>query len=110
MKRVIQLFGFLMMTSLAATAAQAGEGDMHRMQDIREKMHQQMQEIHNTKDDAKRERLMDEHMQTMQEGMDRMHGMDGNMEQRMEMMQMMMEHMIKSRWAERRHDHGKMKR
>lgn len=93
------------------------------MQPQMKKMMQQMQEIRRTEDPDKRDKLMEEHMQTMQEGMKKMQGMGGammmkkgkmdrgakgkadasgedmpmrmqDMEQRMGMMQMMMDQMM----------------
>jgi hypothetical protein len=117
-----------------AAAGQQGAGPMtmERMHTHMQKMMHQMEKIHATKDTEKRERLMDEHMRTMQEGMGMMRGMGGPMtmgdkmkgagqdmdmsqrmgmmEQRMEMMQMMMEQMAGSQKEERsmrRHDHRK---
>lgn len=56
---------------------------MEGMQENMKKMQAQMAEIRNTKDDETRERLMDEHMQTMDEGMGMMRGMGGGMMQGM---------------------------
>ncbi len=52
---------------------------MERMQDNMQKMHAQMKEIRNTEDEATRNRLMDEHMQAMEDGMGMMRGMGGDM-------------------------------
>jgi hypothetical protein len=70
-------------------------------------MHAQMDKIRQTADPKEREKLMAEHMKTMQEGMQMMQGMGGGMmgmmgggqgpqmmEGRMDMMQMMMEQMM----------------
>lgn len=56
---------------------------MESMQENMKKMQAQMAEIRNTKDDETRERLMDEHMQAMDEGMSMMRGMGGGMMQGM---------------------------
>lgn len=56
---------------------------MERMQENMQKMQAQMKEIRSTKDDKTRERLMDEHMTTMQQGMDMMRNMGGSMMQGM---------------------------
>ncbi|MBS2132130.1 hypothetical protein KEX41_28495 (plasmid) [Burkholderia thailandensis] len=61
-----------------APAAQSAE----RYEDARrqmQKMLAQMEEIRQTKDPAARQRLMDEHMRTMQDTMRSMHGMGGPM-------------------------------
>jgi len=102
----------------APMAAQKGMGGgmMENMQVHMKKMMQQMQEIHEARDPDKRDRLTEEHMQSMQEGMKMMKGMGGGMmmgkgkpvgddmrtrmdmmEQRVEMIQMMMDQMMKSR-------------
>jgi len=102
----------------APMAAQKGMGSgmMENMQAHMKKMMQQMQEIHKARDPDRRDRLTEEHMQSMQEGMKMMKGMGGGMmmgkakptgadmpmrvdmmEQRMEMMQMMMDQMMQSR-------------
>ena len=59
------------------------DGDMQRMQDQMRKMQIQMDEIRRTTDPKKRDRLIDEHMQSMQEGMEMMRGMGGGMMQGM---------------------------
>lgn len=56
---------------------------MERMQENMQKMQAQMKEIHDTKDDDTRDRLMNEHMQAMDEGMGMMRGMGGDMMQGM---------------------------
>ena len=56
---------------------------MESMQENMKKMQAQMTEIRNSKDDETRERLMGEHMQTMEEGMAMMRGMGGDMMQGM---------------------------
>jgi len=84
-------------------------GMMESMPAHMKKMMQQMQKIHKTRDPDKRDLLLEEHMQTMHEGMEMMQGMGGGMmggdmpgrmdmmEQRMDMMQMMMDQMMQSR-------------
>jgi len=91
-------------------------GMMGNMQTHMKKMMQQMQEIHEARDPDKRDQLTEEHMQSMQEGMKMMKGMGGGMmmskgkpmgddmrtrmdmmEQRIEMIQMMMDQMMQSR-------------
>ncbi len=91
-------------------------GMMSNMRVHMKKMMQQMQEIHKARDPDKRDRLTEEHMQSMQEGMKMMKGMGGGMmmgesepmgddvrmrmdmmEQRMKMRQMMMDQMMQSR-------------
>ncbi len=67
-----------------ADASQAAPGDdkgghakadeMHRAM---KKMHEQMEKIHATTDPQERRKLMDEHMQSMREGMKMMRGMGG---------------------------------
>ena len=54
-----------------------------RLQGNMRKMQTQMEQIRATKDDKERERLMDEHMKTMQEGMGMMRNMGGGMMQGM---------------------------
>ncbi len=83
-------------------------GMMENMQIHMKEMMQQMQELHKTRDPDKRDLLLEEHMQTMREGMKMMQGMGGGMmggdmpgrmdmmEQRIEMMQMMMDQMMQS--------------
>lgn len=58
-------------------------GDMQRMQDQMRKMQMQMDDIRKTTDPKKRDRLIDEHMQSMQDGMEMMRGMGGGMMQGM---------------------------
>jgi len=96
-------------------------GMMGNMQTHMKEMMQQMQELHKTRDPDKRDLLVEQHMQTMREGMKMMQDMGGGMmmgkgnmeknkqtggdmktrmdmmEQRVEMMQMMMDQMMKSR-------------
>lgn len=96
-------------------AAVAG-GDQAGMQQGMKRMQDQMDRIRKTTDPKERQKLLDEHFQTMMENMKVMRGMGGSMmmggdqkggpmkgeaggragsmEQRMEMMQMMMEHMM----------------
>ncbi len=83
------------------------------MQDRMKRMQEQMDRIHKTTDPKERQKLLDEHRQTMMENMKAMRGMGmmhgdakggpmkgdptaqaAQMEQRMDMMQMMMEHMM----------------
>ena len=54
-----------------------------RLQENMRKMQTQMEQIRATKDDKERERLMDEHMKTMREGMGMMRNMGGGMMQGM---------------------------
>jgi periplasmic protein CpxP/Spy len=108
-------------------------GMMGKMQEHMKKMMQQMDAIHKADDAKKRDKLLQEHMQSMQEGMKMMRGMGGGMmkgmmgkgdsgmmmgkgggmmkggdmpmrhralEQRVDMMQMMMEQMMRHRQAE----------
>jgi uncharacterized membrane protein (DUF106 family) len=94
---------------------------MTQMQERMKKMQEQMDRIHQAKDAKERQKLMQEHMQTMKEQMKDMRGMGGGMmmgmtgergrgtprpsgedpaarekmtQDRMDMMQMMMEHMM----------------
>ncbi|HUF22370.1 MAG TPA: hypothetical protein VMP00_16640 [Burkholderiales bacterium] len=95
---------------------------MEQMQQRMEQMHQQMERIQQTQDEKERQRLMQEHWRTMREQMTDMRGMGGNMmgrmhgrrggngdmpmhgmdpeqreammQNRMDMMHMMMEHMM----------------
>ena len=89
--------------------------EINPMQVNMKKMQAQMEKIHKATDPKDRQKLMQEHMQSMQDGMKMMHGMGGEMmqncdmadgkgmkshmmggdmmEKRMEMMQMMMEQM-----------------
>lgn len=113
-------------------------GMMDKMQGHMKKMMQQMDAIHKTDDPEKRDKLLQEHRQSMQEGMQMMRGMGGGMmngmmgkggggmmqgggmhqgggktpcgdkdmrhrmmEQRLDMMQMMMEQMMQHQEAER---------
>lgn len=102
--------------------AQQGGGMMtEKMQAHMKKMMQQMDEIRDTGDPDKRDKLIEEHMKSMQEGMEMMRGMGGGMmmgamggnqkdgqmggdmpmrmdrmEQRVDMMQMMMDQMMQS--------------
>jgi protein CpxP len=52
---------------------------MEKMQEQMKKMHEQMQKIQATTDPQARQKLMQEHMQSMREGMKMMHGMGGGM-------------------------------
>ena len=52
---------------------------MDKMQEQMKKMQQQMQQIQATTDPQARQKLMQEHMQSMREGMKMMHGMGGDM-------------------------------
>jgi hypothetical protein len=81
-----------------------------QMQERMKTMQVQMDRIHKTTDPAERRKLMQEHMQSMREGMGMMKGMGGGMgagmmggdpkqrqdmmERRMDMMHMMMEQMM----------------
>jgi len=57
-----------------------GMGDMmEKMQQHMKKMMQQMQAIHATDDPEKRDKLLQEHMQSMHEGMQMMRSMGGGM-------------------------------
>lgn len=56
-----------------------GKSDMGMMKQNMHKMMKQMEEIHATKDPEKRKQLMQEHMQSMHEGMQMMKGMGGGM-------------------------------
>jgi len=94
---------------------------MTQMQERMKKMQEQMDRIHQAKDAKERQKLVQEHMQTMKEQMKDMRGMGGGMmmgmmgergrgtpgssgqypaareklmQDRMDMMQMMMEHMM----------------
>ena len=99
-------------TGSAATAGHDHAG----MQQGMKKMHDQMDRIRKTTDPKERQKLLDEHFQTMMENMKAMRGMGGSMmmggdqkggpmagqaggragamEHRMDMMQMMMDHMM----------------
>ncbi len=95
---------------VAAPAKSAG--DRASMQDRMKRMQEQMDRIQKTTDPKERQKLLDEHRQTMMENMKTMRGMGmhgdakggpmkgdsaahaAQMEQRMDMMQMMMEHMM----------------
>ena len=115
------------------SSQQGGGMMMEKMQGHMKKMMQQMDEIHKTEDPDKREKLIDEHLKTMHEGMGMMRGMGGGMmmggkkagpmgddtmmrmnkmEQRMDMMQMMMDQMVQSQEAVEKtrklHDHRKV--
>ena len=122
----------------ASPAAKAGrplaqpktdEEAMLQMQQQMKKMHNQMSRMQQATDPAERQKLMDEHMQSMREGMQTMHGIGGGMmsgdmlgqmpkdgtaksgpmaggkmsaemmQRRMDMMQMMMEQMIEHQSA-----------
>lgn len=65
--------------------------DMTAMQTNMKRMQEQMAQIRSSSDPKERERLMDEHMKTMQQTMSMM---DGMMEQHMGMMRMMMRQMM----------------
>jgi|SRR5579859_146381 len=56
----------------------AGSMKMDKMQEQMTKMHGQMEKIHATTDPQERRKLMDEHMQSMREGMKMMRGMGGD--------------------------------
>ncbi|VCJ27879.1 conserved secreted protein [Burkholderia pseudomallei] len=70
-------------TSKSATTAQAGPAaQTERFEEARrqmQKMMAQMDQIRQTKDPAERQKLMDEHMRTMQDTMQSMHAMGGPM-------------------------------
>jgi phage shock protein A len=66
-----------------AQANQANADMMAQMQERMRKMHQQMEQIRTTKDEAVRNKLIDEHMTAMQEEMKMMRGMGGGMMQDM---------------------------
>lgn len=104
----------------ADTATDASAADqaaaVQRMQEQLKKMQDEMAQIHSTQDPAKRRMLMQQHWQTMEQGMQMMHqccggpmmgmmGMGGMhhghmmmnpemMQNRMDMMQMMMDQMM----------------
>jgi hypothetical protein len=106
-------------------SGQQGSGMMmENMQANMKTMMQQMDEIRNTEDPDKRDKLIEEHMKSMQGNMEMMRGMGGGMmmgmmggkqqggqmggdmtmrmdrmEQRMDMMQMMMDQMVQSQDA-----------
>tara|TARA_R110002167_G_scaffold9121_10_gene41586 strand:+ start:737 stop:1195 length:459 start_codon:yes stop_codon:yes gene_type:complete len=113
---------------------QGSTGMMENMQ----QMIKQMETILKTEDDAKRNELMQEHMQSMHEGMDLMRHMGGGMmkstmgadqgmkapsgtraatmeerhqmmEQRMDMMQMMMEQMVERQHVQSKSRHDHRK-
>ena len=83
------------------------------MMDNMRSMQAQMEKMRKTTDPKERDKLMQEHMKSMQDGMAKMHGMMGGaaakgsdeaqqhamMEQRMDMMQMMMEQMLEHQKA-----------
>jgi len=89
---------------------QAANKMMNGGMGIMENMQQQMKTIHNARDPDKRDRLIDEHMKSMQKGMQMMgmskmdkdmsrtdmHRRMKMMEKRMDMMQVMMDQMMKS--------------
>ncbi len=63
-----------------AMAGQPGKGNMmQKMQAHMKKTMRQMDEIHKTKDPDKRDKLIEEHMKSMQEGMEMMRAMGGGM-------------------------------
>jgi len=70
-------------TALPAKPAISMDMDkkMPQMQENMKKMQQQMDQLRVTGDPAERERLMQQHMQTMQDNMMTMHGMGGMMMQ-----------------------------
>lgn len=83
---------------------------MGQMQEKMKAMQAQMDKIRNTTDPKERQKLMQEHMQAMQENMKAMHGMGGKkgdmkdgdmlkrhemMGQRIDMMEMMIEQMMR---------------
>jgi len=103
--------------AVASKPASKGPGaDQAGMQQGVKRMQDQMDRIRKTTDPKERQKLLDEHYQTMMENMKAMRGMGGSMmmggdqkggpmkgeaggrtgsmEQRMDMMQMMMEHMM----------------
>jgi hypothetical protein len=123
--------------AMPAQGQPAMGGMMEKMKKHMKKMMQQMDAIHKTDDLEKRDKLLQEHMQSMREGMQMMRGMGGGMmkgmmgeggggmmkgggmtqsdskspgddkdmrhrtmEQRLDMMQMMMEQMMQHREAE----------
>lgn len=95
------------------SAHNSGKGmmDMDSMEKRMKDMQAMLEQIHKTGDPSKRQRLIQEHRQMMQEMMDGMHGMMGKgmdgpaaerqqmMEKRMDMMQGMMEQMMEHMMA-----------
>ena len=111
--------------------------EMKKMQEKMKKMHDPMSNIQSTSDPKKRQKLMDEHMQSKRESMKMLRGMSGGMmgkkkkgepvtedgeamggmqtvmmahhklmEDRMDMMQMMMEQMMEHETTEQKMERG----
>lgn len=57
----------------------SGEKKMEKMQEQMKNMHEQMEKIQAATDPQERKRLMEEHMQSMRDGMKTMRGMGGGM-------------------------------
>lgn len=88
-------------TAGAATPSKPAGDKVRLAQQTMKKLQDKMAQIRTTKDPGVRQKLMHEHMQTMQEGMMQMRGMSGGMmmggdmmTMRMDMMQMMLEQMM----------------
>jgi peptidoglycan hydrolase CwlO-like protein len=83
------------------------QADMQQMQAYLKQMQAQMDKIRQTQDPEERHRLMQEHIKSMQEGMQIIHKMSGGaLEQRVNVMEMMMDQMLEQQKAltdERRH-------
>lgn len=123
----------------AAPDEMAGGMKMEKMQEQMKKMREQMEKIQATTDPQERQKLMEQHMQSMREGMKTMRGMGGKMgekkdgpmmadggkekdgkpmgmmmmkrhkmmEDRLNMMQMLMEQMMEHENAERMMERGR---
>lgn len=61
----------------ASPDSMAGEKKMEKMQEQMKKMREQMEKIHATTDPQERQKLLEEHMQSMRDGMKTMRGMGG---------------------------------
>ena len=76
------------------------DGYMKQLQAHVKEMQAQMDKIHQTKDPQERERLIHEHMKSMQEGMQMIHKLSGGtLEQRVAAMEMMMDQVLKQQRA-----------
>jgi hypothetical protein len=90
-------------------AKPAASSPTDKMPEMMTRMHEQIKQIHGTSDPKERERLMAEHMKTMQESMPMMRGMNegsamgaqrmDGMSRRMDMMEQMMQQMLEHQKA-----------
>ena len=80
---------------------------MQQMQAYMQQMQAQMDKIHQTQNPEERHRLMQEHIKSMQEGMQIIHKMSGGtLEQRVNAMEMMMDQIVEQQKAMIERPHG----